>query len=876
MATFTKSITAGTDDAHIRSDGSGGYSHTTSYVLFGKYYDIAQESYTAGMRFTGITVPKGATITAATLTVNNQYAPPGEVVKVRLYGQAADNPPTFSATTAPNTRPKTTAAVAWNVTDLPAGRVTSPDLAPIIQEVISRTGWASGNALVILAADDNSDDWAGVSMGAFEAGQAATLSITYTGDDTPAIPAPAAVRAVDTDQENIPQAWFNARAAEGVNLFITAGTPWSTAGTETVNTPRTAIREQFRMALAAGLKIGLYTRNPDHYNAGLDAAGEYITQLQFFAVDVEPDPGRPVTQEQIDGILARGVRPIVYAGSGFWASVQGSNTTAFSQYPLWDTDARDTFDVAGWKANGANLVSPPPVAYGGWNGPNYSNLRVGVQQIFDYMLDGVKVDLNSFNADFLTTKEPTPTRTVSGTAKATAKGSAVTAGRRTSSGRSAAKVSGSSASVTIRRPRGTAQASVRATSITRTVRNQAGTAAAKAAATSTVAGVRQNSRTATAKASAAATFGRLTQSTGAAAARADGSHTSATTRRPAGTANSQAAATSRTSTVRPAVRTAAASIRGASQSSTVRTATGTAPAKAAATATAGPARGQASRATATAAAASTSSKFLALLSSALAHAGADSTTRTGRASTGTALARATGAAATGLVRTRSGTATARANATGNQTTSRAPRSTAAASAAAASAHATLRTLQGSAPATAAATATTIREQAGETSGTAAAKATATATTGTRRTSKAAATARVDGTSRTAATRTSDGTASAAATAAASGVATRKSAGTATATATAAGSAGATERAPQGTAAVTAKASATETTLRALTGTAPARATATHVGEQTDLPNVTLIVGAVSGHPFTAGLAAGRTLTLEVHGHPFQTSRVEAE
>lgn len=232
------------------------------------------------------------------------------------------------------------------------------------------------------------------------------IDAVSTGGVTPPAAPPAAVKALDSDQENIPEAWFAARAAEGVKLFVTAGTPWSVAGTETVNTPRVSIQEQFRFALKYGMKIALYTRDPDHYNTGLDAAGPYISALQFFAVDVEPDPGKPVTQAHIDGVTARGVRPVVYAGSGFWADIQGGNTTAFQQYPLWDTDARETFSYANWQANGADLLSPTPVAYGGWNRPGNENLRIGVQQLFDLMLDGVKVDLNSFRADFLVEKPP--------------------------------------------------------------------------------------------------------------------------------------------------------------------------------------------------------------------------------------------------------------------------------------------------------------------------------------------------------------------------------------------------------------------------------------------------------------------------------------
>lgn len=211
------------------------------------------------------------------------------------------------------------------------------------------------------------------------------------------------VKALDTDQDGITQAWFNARKAQGVELFITAGTPWSTDGLTTINTPRLAIREQFRMALQAGMKIGLYTRNPNHWAAGLEAAGPYLSQLQFFAIDVEPDPGQKVTQAQVNGVIAAGVRPIVYAGQWFWNSIHGTADTSFKQYPLWDTNESSTYDYTTW-LNTPNFMTPAPLPFGGWNVEG--NYRIGIQQRFDVVIDGILTDLNSFDAAFLVEKEP--------------------------------------------------------------------------------------------------------------------------------------------------------------------------------------------------------------------------------------------------------------------------------------------------------------------------------------------------------------------------------------------------------------------------------------------------------------------------------------
>jgi hypothetical protein len=150
------------------------------------------------------------------------------------------------------------------------------------------------------------------------------------------------------------------------------------------------------MALEAGLKIAVYTRDPRCWQGGINAAGPYIGQLQFFAIDVETDPGVQATRAMVDGIRAMGVRPVIYSGWGMWPGVMGSGNADFSDVPLWDTDTSQTVDFSSWTPN---VSEPTPVPYGGWNSTD--NLRIGVQQKFEYSFNGVAIDLNSFNGAFL-------------------------------------------------------------------------------------------------------------------------------------------------------------------------------------------------------------------------------------------------------------------------------------------------------------------------------------------------------------------------------------------------------------------------------------------------------------------------------------------
>ena len=105
-----------------------------------------------GLRFQNVAVPTGAVITAAYVEFTNDVANPGSA-DLTIEGQAADNPGTFASGSGDITsRPTTSASVPWAVPawDTAGQTHQSPSLVPIVQELIDRPGWTSGNALVVL------------------------------------------------------------------------------------------------------------------------------------------------------------------------------------------------------------------------------------------------------------------------------------------------------------------------------------------------------------------------------------------------------------------------------------------------------------------------------------------------------------------------------------------------------------------------------------------------------------------------------------------------------------------------------------------------------------------------------------------------------
>jgi hypothetical protein len=106
---------------------------------------------TTGLRFTDIQIPQGAKIDSAYLIIYS-HEEEKDTAKVTIYGEAADNSVTFSMDNLILDRPKTTSKLYWEVTEVwPIWTMfKTPDFAPIIQEIVDRQGWTSGNALALM------------------------------------------------------------------------------------------------------------------------------------------------------------------------------------------------------------------------------------------------------------------------------------------------------------------------------------------------------------------------------------------------------------------------------------------------------------------------------------------------------------------------------------------------------------------------------------------------------------------------------------------------------------------------------------------------------------------------------------------------------
>jgi len=169
-------ISAGADDCYVCPRDSA--IDLTELILMGAV-DTPQN---AGFRWVNVTVPKNATIKKAYIVFTAGDDNFNEVCSLSIKGEAADNPITFSTYEDFAARPFTTASVPFIVpTVLNEGTYNSPELKTVIQEIVSRSGWVSGNAITIFCNDDASTAYAVRTIRNYDGfpAQTAVLHIEY-------------------------------------------------------------------------------------------------------------------------------------------------------------------------------------------------------------------------------------------------------------------------------------------------------------------------------------------------------------------------------------------------------------------------------------------------------------------------------------------------------------------------------------------------------------------------------------------------------------------------------------------------------------------------------------------------------------------------
>ncbi|UCH82333.1 MAG: hypothetical protein JSW20_06780, partial [Nitrospiraceae bacterium] len=141
-------VASGSDDAEERDTGSLSLTSRDLELVV----DGSRGAQTVGMRFIALTIPPQASIFHAHVQFQVDEISLA-ATSLTIEGEATDNAATFIDISGNiSSRSTTSSFVSWNpVSWTMQGEIQStPSIRPIIQEIVNRPGWSSGNSMVII------------------------------------------------------------------------------------------------------------------------------------------------------------------------------------------------------------------------------------------------------------------------------------------------------------------------------------------------------------------------------------------------------------------------------------------------------------------------------------------------------------------------------------------------------------------------------------------------------------------------------------------------------------------------------------------------------------------------------------------------------
>lgn len=182
QAVHAFSVGSANDDATERSDDTN--FDTTRTEFAGRSGAVGNPFWYSAQRFPSITIAKNSTINTAKITWTASVAETTNAITDIISAEASDNAVDFATNADIVNRAITTATVSYS---LPTTRVLntaydSSDISTVIQEIVNRASWASGNAIMIINKPNAATAGEDANYFTFEgsAVKVVTLTITFT------------------------------------------------------------------------------------------------------------------------------------------------------------------------------------------------------------------------------------------------------------------------------------------------------------------------------------------------------------------------------------------------------------------------------------------------------------------------------------------------------------------------------------------------------------------------------------------------------------------------------------------------------------------------------------------------------------------------
>lgn len=183
---------------YAEEDNSDGSMYLTSSDI--ELVNDGATHQTIGLYFSGINVTQGQTISAAYIQFQVDEASTGSVT-FTIKGEDTDNATTFGSTTydasgrTTTTASETWSPADWNTVGESSTNQKTVDISSVIQEIVNRAGWVSGNNIVIIITGaDNATAYRTAEVNP-------TLQISIPGGMTYACGTNIAIQDIDSDSE---------------------------------------------------------------------------------------------------------------------------------------------------------------------------------------------------------------------------------------------------------------------------------------------------------------------------------------------------------------------------------------------------------------------------------------------------------------------------------------------------------------------------------------------------------------------------------------------------------------------------------------------------------------------------------------------------
>jgi hypothetical protein len=154
---------------------------TTVVVTDEPFLAVGRKDNLVAFRFSGVTIPRGSTISSAVLYLVATRKDSAYPIKIRYLGEAADHSSPLAAEPGSlSERLKTASFVDEVPGPWPVHQYTaSPDLSTVVAEIVARPDWRPGNALAIFIADNGSSGRRSLCAFDDRPERAALLTVTY-------------------------------------------------------------------------------------------------------------------------------------------------------------------------------------------------------------------------------------------------------------------------------------------------------------------------------------------------------------------------------------------------------------------------------------------------------------------------------------------------------------------------------------------------------------------------------------------------------------------------------------------------------------------------------------------------------------------------